>query len=140
MGSSYKGNLVFTALREQPNKNECWMKVYNFVNLESGILFYVKYLGNTWEEHVELMDEKASIIQNFWKSIPKCITCRIIITKKNTCYFCEQNYCDFCCPDFISYTDCEVCGLNYCYRNYRYSDGYCKENKRMHSGCWNCGN
>ena len=142
MGSSQYENLTFTALREenQPNVNNCWMRVYDNTKKNYKTLFYAKYIGKDWEETIELLNKKASVIQQFYQSIKRCIKCHKVISVYNTCYFCDENYCDACCPEEISYRHCDICNISVCYRWYRYSDGYCEQNGRRGPGCDSCGN
>jgi 8-oxo-dGTP pyrophosphatase MutT (NUDIX family) len=69
-----------------------------------------------------------------------CDDCKKKIPKERTCYFCDKKYCYDCCPDAMSFHDCEECNLSWCKRHYRYCDDYCDQNKRTSSGCGNCGN
>lgn len=146
MGSSSENGLRFTALRNQPRPNECWMRVVAEDDEEYTELFYIKYVKRGWHNQSKYQNKMAERIQKFFRYVVnnnkhlRCLTCRVKISERNTCYFCEQNYCRTCQPDHIVYNDCEVCGLNWCKREYRYCDDYCPENKRSGGGCWNCGN
>ena len=142
MSSSIENGLEFICLRQQPRINEYWMMVTKLKSPE--ILFFVKYEKETWKEQSIYHNEMATRIQRFFKKYfinkCKCVKCKKDITIDNTCDFCENNYCDECCPDEISYHSCDECNQHWCYYDGRYYDDYCSKNKRAHSGCWNCGN
>lgn len=57
----------------------------------------------------------------------------------NICDFCDIKLCDKCCPDEISFHNCDSCLTRWYYHDKRYSDYYCDKNLRMGGLCYECG-
>jgi hypothetical protein len=150
MGSAIENGLIFIALRDQPRDDECWMRVVDIGDKEYQTLFYVKYVEKNWSDQSKFHNGMARRIQRFFGRLPKCSKCNDLVETRNTCDYCKEIFCNKCRPCYISYEQCEICNIHYCYGDYtrsgyisEHTGRFCESNDRdgsKRNSCRNCGN
>jgi len=105
-------------------------------------LFIEEKISQTFYDFIKSDDTLLILpIDEFSSAYLNVVSCNICHTLDDveTCDFCENRYCEKCCPDEISFRDCSVCPAKWCYFDGKYADYYCSENTRRGGTCEYCG-